>query len=267
MMKKAIIIIARNENEWPEITATNFQHQFSDCELVGIDDGGNNVWPPNINLYKTIGGVGVGMSRRYGVEMTDAELIMVTDGHVLYDRGDKEKIWRLAEQGFVVTFTTKSLKTGKTHGNGRTHMLPDHKAVNTRVPDGHQIGLIGSVYAMKRSVALDVIAPTSSHGFNEQVMTVAALAFGHDIYSCPDIVFSHLYKNTFNYDVTYNGQQRNRKLLDWWFLDGAKPHNISKEESRYMQHVQLNRKRNKNQIIECIEAMNRKELKCKMQQI
>lgn len=253
-MTESIIIIARNEGDWPRITALNFQHQFPGSEIIGIDDGGQNNWPEKVKVIKTTGGIGVGMSRRLGVENASHDLVCISDGHVLFDRGDKQKAWQTAAAGNVVTFTTKSITSGREHGNGRKHFLPDHSTKNCTVPEGAQIGMIGGVYFMKKDVALDIIAPTNSHGFNEQIMTVAALAFGHPIYSMGSLVFQHLYKNSFNYNVTYSGQTRNRNLLDWWFFSKAKPANVTGDEQKYYDLVQMKRKLSGNEIAKIITS-------------
>ena len=259
-MKRSIVIIARNEKQWTEITATNFKHQFVDAEIVGVDDGGKNVWPDFVRVIKTGGEIGVGRCRRLGVERAKGDIVCITDGHVLFDRGDKEKAWRLADEGNVVTFTTKSLKTGLDRGSGRIHNLEDHSAKNTDVEEGMHTGLIGGVYFMLKSVAMDIIGPTPSHGFNEQIMTVGALAFGHPIYAYPGMAFHHLYKKEFNYTVTVAGQLRNRNLLKWWFLDGKPPLGVTPIEKQYHKHVQENRTRDTKEIVQLIKDMNKGRL-------
>lgn len=254
-MNRTIIIPARNEGQWADITAANFKAQFPDSHIIGVDDGGVNVWPKDIQVIKTAGGIGVGNCRRLGVSAAKTELICITDAHVIFDCGDKEKAWRLAKDGNVVTFTSKSLKSGKNHGNGRFHYLPTHKTANVHVKEGAEIGLIGGVYFMRKDVAVNLIAPTASHGFNEEIMTTAAFAFGHPIYTLPGMVFQHLYKKEFNYDVTYNQQQQNRKLLDWWFFDGTLPAPVTKEQQAYYIHVQKNRVLNKTELISKFEKM------------
>ncbi len=256
-MKRSIIIIARNEDQWPEITATNFQHQFEGAEIIGVDDGGTNVWPDFVKVIKTEGGIGVGRCRRLGVAKAEGDMICLADGHVLFDRGDKEKAWRLASEGKVVTLSTKSLKTGLDRGGGRIYDLETHKAKNTHdVREGQHISLIGGVYFMPKGVALDIIAPTSSHGYNEQIMTLGALSFGHPIYAYPGMSFHHLYKKRFNYRITRKDQLRNKALLAWWFLDGRFPGSLTKEEKQYHKYVQEKRVRTSDEVIQAIKDMN-----------
>jgi hypothetical protein len=253
---KSIVIIARNEEHWSHITSTNFRTQFPDCEIIGVDDGGTNHWPDYVKVIKTPGGIGVGNARRLGVYEAKGSLICITDGHVLFDKGDKVRAWDLASKGKVLTFTTRSLASGKTHGNGRRHSLPDHKCTNVSTKEGQEIGLIGGVYFMSKAVALDIIGPTPHHGFNEQVMTAGALAMGHPIYAFPSMVFHHLYKKTFNYPVQSDLFNRNRVLLDWWFFGKASPKESTSDEQAYFNRVQKNRKLGVGALTNRFKTMN-----------
>jgi hypothetical protein len=256
-MKKAIIIIARNEGQWVEITAQNFKSQFKDCKIIGVDDGGVNEWPDFVEVYKTAGGIGVGQCRRLGVEKSNCELICVTDAHVLYDKGDKETAWKLASEGNILTFTTKSIKSGRSLGNGWCNYSKQDKIKYVSAKTGTEIGLIGSVYFMKRDIALDIIAPTPAHGYNEQIMTAAAFALGYKIYAYPDMTFQHLYKNKFNYTLSYSEQNRNSELLEWWFYGGTLPKETRKEEIDYYNMIQRNRKLSITQLKEKFENIKR----------
>ena len=255
-MKKAVIIIARNEGDWPYKASISFNKHFPDCDLIGIDDGGENKFPNYVRVFRTTGGIGVGNVRRMGVEMTDADLLLITDAHVFYEKGDIGKAWDLCEQGYIVNSTTLSYTDKRDCGNGRTHALPAHQCKNVKVKEGLEVGLIGGIYFMRKDVAKQVIAPTPSHGFNEQIMTCAAFSLGHRIYTYPDLCFSHVSKKKFNYKVAYSGQQRNRKLLDWWFFDGKKPTKISKVEQEYFNFIQSNRVLDKSELKSKILEMN-----------
>lgn len=257
-MKKAVIIIARNEGNWTRKTSDDFKQNFPDCEIIGVSDGGINSWPDFVRVIKTDGGVGVGKCRRIGVMNTDADVVIITDGHVFFETGDIEKAWKFAEQGYIINSCTRSLSSGRNAGNGRTHILPNHEAKNVFAQEGDEVGMIGGVYFMRRDVALGIVAPTPSHGFNEQIMTCAAFSLGHKIYCYPDMVFKHLYKKAFNYKVTYSGQQRNRILLDWWFFSGKPPVNASAMELDYYKFIQANRILTPEQLTEKIEKMNEK---------
>jgi hypothetical protein len=259
-MKKAIVIIARNEGEWTRKTVDNLSVHFPDCEFIGVDDGGVNEWPDYVRVIKTTGGTGVGRCRLTGVQNTDADLILVADGHVYYDSGNIDKAWQLAAEGYIVNSTTKGIESGKRYGNGRIHALPSHKCKHITAKEGDEVGLIGGVYFMRRDVSLEVIAPTPSHGYNEQIMTCAALCLGHRIYCYPDFCFSHLYKKKFNYKQTYSSQERNKKLLDWWFFAGMQPSVVSLPEYRYHQFIQQNRGLTPDDLRITILEMNKKLL-------
>ena len=256
-MKKAVIIIARNEKDWPAKTANSFHDAMPDAEIVGVDDGGENDWPAFVNVYKTTGGIGVGQCRNKGAKMTDADLVCFTDGHVLYESGDINKAWSLAEQGYVVNPSTMSMINDKVHGCGRQHQLPSHHATYVRAQEGTLVGMIGSVYFMKRSTALEIVAPTSSHGFNEQIMTCAALTFGHKTYAFPSLIFRHMFKKRFdNYKVSYTQQQKNRLLLDWWFFGKSIPANATNDEKYYYKFAQEKRKLSPSELRNNILEMN-----------
>ena len=79
-------------------------------------------------------------------------------------------------------------------------------------------------------------------------MTVAGITMGYPIYAMPDVVFSHLYKKKFNYSVSVQGQQRNRQLLDWWFLDGDEPSAITEIERDYKKMVRQKRARSMDEV-------------------
>lgn len=256
-MKKAVIIIARNEGEWTYKTAHDFKKTMPDAQIIGIDDGGKNIWTDFVKVHKTKGGIGVGMCRRKGVELADADVICVTDGHVLHHRGDINKAWELAMQGYVVNSTTRSIVTGKEHGNGRRQDLKTHVAKNVRVPEGFEVGLIGGIYFMRKDVALEVIAPTPNHGANEQIMTCAAFSLGHKIYTLPSLVFAHLYKKKFNYTVTGTQQQRNKRLLEWWFFGKLPPQTVNEIEKEYHGFIKEYRVLNAKQLTEKIDKMNK----------
>ena len=255
-MTKAVIIIARNEGEWTLKTANSFKAAMPDAEIIGIDDGGKNNWPDFVKVHDTGGGLGVGMSRQIGAQVAEADLIVVTDGHVLFDSGDIDKAWDLASKGYIVNPTTKSIKSGKKHGNGRTHTIPDHKTINVRTYEGEEVGLIGSVYFMKRDVALDIMAPTPAHGFNEHIMTCAAFCLGYKIYTLPQLVFSHLYKSKFNYKLTYQQQHRNKELLDWWFFKRKSPAKVADIEEKYRNFIKANRLLTVSELTDKFNRMN-----------
>lgn len=258
-MKKAVIIIARNEGAWPVLSSENFRRNFSDIDIIGIDDGGNNEWPEYAEVIKTKGGIGVGMCRRLGFERAKekgVDVAIITDAHVFYELGCIKKAWELAEKGYIVNSTTRSLSTQQNKGNGRFHYLPNHKTKNVTTAEGMEVGLIGGVYFMRVDVALEIIGPTPSHGYNEQIMTCGAFAMGHPVYAFPSMVFSHLYKQEFNYSVSHSGQSRNKLLLDWWFFGGRKPSNTSNAEINYYRFVQGNRKLNKHELKNKILEMN-----------
>lgn len=257
MGSKAIIITARNEAEWPYKTAVNFKENFPDAQIIGVDDGGFNKWPEFVRVIKTNGGVGVGNSRRLGVQSTDADLLLISDGHVLYDKGDIEEAWNLCEIGCIVNSTTKSITTGKEHGNGRIHYLPSHKTKNVTTKEGCEVSMIGGVYFMRKDIAQEIIAPTPNHGSNEQIMTCAAFTFGYEIYALPSFVFSHLYKKKFNYNLTYTQQNRNKKLLDYWFFEGKELKDLSKQEREYKEFVENRRVISSNELVNKIKTMNK----------
>ncbi len=264
-MKYSVVITARNEREWPKITATNMKYQLNPHEVIGVDDGGVNQWGDDAIVYKTKGGVGVGICRRYGITKSQGDVLCIADGHVLYHSGDVSKMWQLAKDGYIVTFTTKSLATGINHGCGRMHSLPSHKAKNIRAKEGQQVGLVGGVYMMRKDIALDVVAPTVSHGFNEQIMTIAALAMGYPVYAFPEGVFAHLYKQKFNYPVTTKGQEKNRLLLDWWFMGGQRPSFAGIEQDNYYEIAQKKRILSRNELISTVSLMNTGQLVSKLQ--
>ena len=258
-MKKAVIIIARNEKDWPAKTADSFRAAMPYAEIIGVDDGGENQWPDYVKVVKTTGAIGVGNCRRAGAENTDADLVVFTDGHVFYESGDIEKAWQLASQGYIVNPSTMSMATRIIHGCGRKHMLPSHKCNYVKAKEGTLVSMIGSVYFMKREIALEIVAPTPSHGYNEQIMSCAAFSLGYKTYAYPDLVFSHLFKQKFdNYRVTYSGQQRNRLLCDFWFFETRKPNNISPAEKEYYKMIKQNRKLSASQLQSKIVMMNRK---------
>ena len=240
-MNKAVIIIARNEGAWTQITADDFQSNFPDAQIIGFDDGGLNIWPDYVKVIRNSKPQGVGRCRLIGVNAADADCVIITDGHVMFERGDIEKAWELAKKGYIVNSTTKSITTGKEHGNGRKHDPVTHEAKNFTAKEGDEVGLIGGVYFMRKDVALQVIAPTPGHGYNEQIMTCAAFSLGHKIYCLPSMCFSHLYKKTFNYAITYQEQARNKVLLQWWFFDFPMPSDASQQEKEYHAFIQKNR--------------------------
>lgn len=260
-MRKAVIIVARNEGEWTKKTANSFKKVMPDAEVIGIDDGGYNDWPEYVRVHKLEIPIGVGQSRRLGVEVSNADLIVVTDGHVLYDSGYVEKAWELAAKGYIVNPSTKSIDSGSLHGNGRTHNIPDHKTSYVKTFEGEEVGLIGSVYFMSKEVALDVIAPSPAHGYNEHIMTCSAFCFGHRIYAFPSLVFAHLYKKAFNYHLTYNEQERNKTLMNYWFFDGKEPKALRDVERQHYEFVQKNRQLSVEELTDKFISMNERILK------
>lgn len=259
-MDKSVVIIARNEGSWTRKTSEDFKKHFSDAEIIGVSDGGYNEWPDFVRIIKTNGGVGVGKCRQIGVLNAKSDLLIITDGHVFYDRGDIDKSWELTRHGYIINSCTRSLASGRNVGSGRIHLLPEHKCKNIFANEGDEVSMIGGVYFMRKDVALDVIAPTPSHGFNEQIMSCAAFTLGHKIYCNPDMVFKHLYKKVFNYKVTYSGQQRNMTLLNWWFFGEKAPISPSKEELDYYKMIQSKRILSPQELKEKILAMNEKLL-------
>jgi len=255
-MKKSIILTARNEGKYSESSAINFHVNFPDAEIIGVDDGGKNQWPDFVKVIKTKGGIGVGRCRFEGVKEAIGDVLIISDAHVYYSTGDIDRAWNLAMGNNIVTSTTVSLFTGKKHGCGRTHDLLTHSAKYANGRDGQEAGLIGGVYFMSKEVALQVIAPTPSHGFNEQIMTYAALSLGIKVHCMPSFEFKHMYKKKFNYHVTSTGQQRNRALLLWWFLGFPKPAKVDKREVDYYNYIQKHRVLSPKQVIEKMETIN-----------
>jgi glycosyltransferase involved in cell wall biosynthesis len=257
-MKKSIILTARNEGKYSESSAKNFHLHFPDAEIIGVDDGGLNSWPNFVRVIKTKSGVGVGRCRLEGVRQATGDVVIVSDAHVYYDKGDIDRAWGIAAGDKIVTSTTVSLFTGKSHGCGRTHDMLTHGAKYANAKDGQEAGLIGGVYFMSRKMALEVIAPTPSHGFNEQIMTYAALSLGYGIYCMPDFAFKHMYKKKFNYSVTSSGQQRNRSLLLWWFFGFPQTPKADKAELDYYKFIQANRILSPKQLTERMQSINDK---------
>lgn len=260
-MKKSIIITARNEGDWTKKTIEGFLDNFKDVdEIIGIDDGGRNTWihHDKFKLIKTSGGIGVARSRLLGVQQAIGDVVIISDGHVFYEEGDIDKAWNLAAEGKIVTCTTISHLSGKDHGCGRVHDLNTHKAKNVRAKEGYEAGLIGGVYFMHKDVAEEVICPSKSHGYNEQLMTYAALALGHQIYCYPSFKFRHLYKKTFNYTVTYTDQTRNRRLIDWFFFGKKTITNADELEIGYKQYVEKYRVLNPDQLKKRMIEINKK---------
>jgi hypothetical protein len=103
---------------------------------------------------------------------------------------------------------------------------------------------------------MQVIAPTSSHGFNEQIMTYAALSLGHKIHCMPEFAFKHMYKKKFNYTVSGTGQQRNRLLLLWWFFGFKQPSRVDSLELKYHSFIQKNRLLSPKELSERMELIN-----------
>lgn len=242
-MNKSIIVTARNEGKWAKSTVEGFLEAFPDVgEIIGVDDGGNNEWVGRdchkFRLIKTSGSIGVARSRLLGVQQCKGDVVLITDGHVFYQDGDKDKAWELASEGKVVTSTTISHLTGADHGCGRIQNPDSHSAKNTRAKEGNQAGLIGGAYFMHAEVAEEIIAPSRSHGYNEQLMTYAALSLGHPIYCFPSFKFRHVYKSKFNYHVTHSDQMRNRRLIDWFFFGGATINNADELEYDYKKFVE-----------------------------
>jgi len=111
-MNISVIIIARNEGNWPAKTANDFKNNMPDAEIIGVDDGGTNSWPKFVRVVKTQGGYGVGRCRLLGAQKATKDLIVVTDGHVLYDSGSIQEALELAEKGYIVNPSTVSYTTG-----------------------------------------------------------------------------------------------------------------------------------------------------------
>jgi len=259
-MKKSIIINARNEGSWTTKTISNFDKHFTDVdEIIGVDDGSYNKWVtkyhPKFKLITTSGAIGVARSRLLGVQSAIGDVVLISDGHVYYNSGDIDKAWELASKGYIVTSTTISMLSGKEHGCGRSHDTKTHSATNARAQEGDEAGLIGGVYFMRKDVAEEIICPSKSHGYNEQLMTYAALSLGHKIYCLPSFKFEHYYKKKFNYHVKHAEQTRNRNLIDWWFFDRRPPSNVD--------HLELDYKK----FIDEYRVLSPSQLRTKMQQI
>jgi hypothetical protein len=239
-MRRSIVVVARNEKEWPLKTCLDFLDNIPDAEIIGIDDGGENEWPDKgVNVYKTDGGIGVGKSRLMGVSKAKGDLIMLSDAHVYYYDGDVSKAWGLAEKGYIVNPSVKVMYKDKV-SCGVVFQLGKYIITSIKANRGTYVGLNGSVYFMRKDVAQKIIAPTQAHGYNEAIMTLAAMALGYRIYALPSLIFEHMYKKKLDYKVTRIDQERNRQVLESFFFKYKLPYNATFEEKAYKKMIAEN---------------------------
>ncbi len=250
-MKKSIVVVARNEKEWPIKTCLDFAANIPDAEIIGIDDGGKNEWPEDVvTVYKTKGGIGVGQSRLLGATKARGELIMFSDAHVYYYEGDVEKAWKLAEKGYIVNPSVKVMYKEKIRC-GAKFIPGKYKIDYLKAKKGEYVGLVGSVYFMQKEKALKVIAPTQAHGYNEPIMSLAAIVLGYRIYALPSLIFEHMYKKKLDYAVSGMDQQRNKQVLEAFFFKKKMPYGATAEEKAYKDMIA------KNGVISPIELSKR----------
>lgn len=237
-MKKSIVVVARNEKEWPLKTCLDFLDNIPEAEIIGIDDGGDNEWPEEgVKVYKTSGGIGVGHSRLMGVNKASGDLIMLSDAHVYYYEGNVDKAWRLANKGYIVNPSVKVMYKEKIRC-GMKFELGKYKVQYVKAKTGDRVGLIGSVYFMKKEIAQRVVAPTQAHGYNEFIMTLAANVLGHKIYALPDLIFEHMYKKKLDYAVSGLAQARNKDILNAIFFKYKMPQDATPEEIAYKKMIE-----------------------------
>jgi len=237
-MKKSIVVVARNEKDWPLKTCLDFLENIPDAEIIGVDDGGENEWPEKgVRIYKTAGGIGVGRSRLMGIQKASGDLIMLSDAHVYYYDGNVNKAWNLAAKGYVVNPSVKVMYGDKVRC-GMKFDLGSYKVQYVKGKTGGHVGLIGSVYFMPKSVAEKIVAPTQAHGYNEFVMTIAAIALGYKIYALPTLIFEHMYKDSLDYEVTGLQQERNRQVLNSFFFRYKLPKDATLEEAGYKRMIE-----------------------------
>lgn len=260
-MTRAIVIIARNEKDWPRATIADFHANCPGVPVIAVDDGGDNDLTGADYIVE--GNLaGVGKARRMGVEKAaelGAETVLLSDAHVFWKEGDIEKAWHLA-QTRIVNPTYESYQTGEIKGCGRLHNIGPYAHTHCSVDEGVEVSMYGSVYFMDVETALDIVAPTPSHGCNEQIMTCAAWALGYCIYAFPSLIFRHVYKKQLNYRISAGNQKRNRKLLRWWFFDWQPPENATAEEMGYKARIDENRVLTPEQLEQKITMVNQ-ELK------
>jgi hypothetical protein len=79
---------------------------------------------------------------------------------------------------------------------------------------------------------------------------------GHRIYALPNLVFTHLFKEKFNYSLKYSEQNYNRILLNYWMFDYRV--NVSEEEENYKKFIDSRRLLSGDQLIEKMDIINYK---------
>ncbi len=257
-MKRSIVIVARNEKDWPLKTGMDFLDNIPDTEIIGIDDGGENIWPDHgVKVYKTEGGIGVGRARHMGIQKATGELIMLSDAHVYYYDGEVEKAWKQAENGFIVNPSVKVLYKDKTRC-GMKFELGKFKTMYVQGKTGSHVGLVGSVYFMKKEIAQRIVAPTQAHGYNEFIMTIAAIMLGYKIYAMPNLIFEHMYKEKLDYDVSGFQQERNKDVLTGFFFKHKLPGDATFEEKAYKSMIAENAVMSPLELNEFIKTVNKK---------
>lgn len=257
-MTRAIIMIARNEGEWPRKTIEDFRLKIPDTPIIAVDDGGQNDLT-GADYILDGGLAGVGKARRIGVEKAaelGADSVLLIDAHVFYKQGDIQKAWQLSES-CIVNPTYESYHTGDVIGCGRVHNRETHVCSRAYASEGQEAGMYGSVYFLNVRTALDVVAPTPNHGANEQIMTLAAWTLGYRIYALPSLVFRHVYKQKLNYRISEGNQKRNKKLLRWWFFNWQPPENVSDEERDYKGRIERKRQLSSKELYDKIQAVNK----------
>ena len=214
---KYLVMIARNEGDEPLKTAESMRPYVDG--IVCVDDGGNNTFPSDAIIIKNKINLGVGKSRREAVRVAfenGAKKIILSDAHCRYISGDMDRAWKLTDQ-YILCPASRNINKHRIGCGARLRIK--RNANWTKGCEGQEVILMGGVYLMNIITALQIIFPTTSHGYNEEIMSCSAVLLNHTIYAMPDLVFSHLYRKQAPYSISAAGQNNNLNILKHVFFN------------------------------------------------
>lgn len=227
-MKISVVMPARNEGDEVRKTCEAMALEGAD-EIIVVDDASDDGSCSTLadgvtNFLYNIKYRAPAYCRNLGARAATGDVIVFCDAHVRANKGALKILTEIAmEEPCIACGSIQPLHdnpgwtgyggilVGKEAGYSVGYQTRRPKEKKAQV-----FALIGSVYAVQRDVLWDNIGgwpKTISHGYNEQALSIASLLTNTPMFSVPDAVFQHGFKNTFNYPVHGSHQRINRWLV------------------------------------------------------
>lgn len=226
MSKPVVSVVIASHNEWHG-TLNNTLHSIRETggsyvEIIVVDDGSSTrirVDDPDIKLICNRRRLGVGPSRHLGVEAATAEMILITDAHVIFPPGWVHKLFNALPGNEHLVLCGKCLALDENHAqldaatgeyNGARMVISDDGAEvrwrilsakwreDRRGQDYYPLSaMMGACYAMNKSwfKYIGGLKVLKNFGCDEELLSIRTIRAGGTIRMFKQLAIGHIFRN------------------------------------------------------------------------